>query len=277
MILYLLTESSSCSSNFQTVFDFKQWVLDANINDIKVRTGQQRLIPNITFTCNGSITKWIVGARHQPDNDQFPELQIWRSMDSMIYTKVAFNFLTPNKVNNVLNVHEHIPNPPLEFQEGDILGVYQPKFSIGMELYYQKFDGPVNYKLHYKDNTANIQILSEFRYDYPLVTVEIATYASFIFPSVPSSTLVTVIPTSISQTLPTKALQLPLMSPSFNSSNSHHVVLPIFAFPVISVAAILIMIAAVITIFMILHRFRNKANTINMHIDQNSSYAVNSQ
>ena len=46
------------------------------------------------------------------------------------------------------NVHEHIPNPPLEFQlqEGDILGVYQPDDGVNIvQLYYQENTGPVNY------------------------------------------------------------------------------------------------------------------------------------
>ena len=78
---------------------------------------------SLTFELNlsyssSSITKWIVGARHHPGKEQLPELQIWRSMDSMIYTKVGFNTFTPNKVNIVLNVHQYIPNPPLEFQGG---------------------------------------------------------------------------------------------------------------------------------------------------------------
>ena len=290
--LCLLTDSS-CSSNFPSVFDLKQWVLDANINDIKVQKGRQWLIPDITFTCNGSITKWIVGARHQPGKSEFPELQIWRSMDSMIYMKVGFNTLTPNKVNDVMSVHEHISSP-LEFQEGDILGLYQPIDTSGMELYYQIFDGPVNYKLNYEDNAVNIETLRPARYDYPLVTVEIATHTSFIIPVI-SSTLVTVIPISTSQTLLTKSLlvplsssisnspilQEPLKSPSIsNSSNSQHVVLPIFAYPVISVAAILIIIAAVITVVMMIIRLcrdkANRNNSVNMQIDQNLSYTVNS-
>ena len=116
-------------------------------------------------------------------------------MDSMVYRLVDFDVLTPNKINNVSNLHEHIPNLPLEFQEGDILGLYKPIDSIGMELYYQKFDGPVNFKLNNDDNTAIIETLRPARYDYPLVTVEIATHASFIIPVI-SSTLVTAIPIS---------------------------------------------------------------------------------
>ena len=196
-------------------------------------------------------------------------------MDSMIYTKVGFNTFTPNKVNIVLNVHQYIPNPPLEFQEGDILGVYQPtEISSGMELYYQTFDGPSNYKSEDKINTANIQTLPVC-YEYPLVTVEISTDA------IPT-TLVTTIPTSTSHSSSTKSLQAPLKSPSMsNSSNSHQVVLPIFAYPVISVAAILIIIAAVITVVVMItccfrkNVNRNSPRPVNMQIDQNLSYAVN--
>ena len=65
-----------------------------------------------------------------------------------------------------------------------------------------------------------------------------------------------------------------------NSSNSEQVVLPIFAYPVISVVAILIIIAAVITVVvMITCCFRKNVNCnsprpVNMQIDQNLSYAV---
>ena len=235
-----------------------------------------------------------MGAGHQLSDDQFAELQIWRSMDSMIYRLVDFDVLTPNKVNNVSNVHEYIPSLPLKFQEGDILGLYKPIDSSGMELYYQIFDGPVNFKLNSDDNTVNIETLRPARYDYPLVTVEIATRASFIIPVI-SSTLVTAIPISTSQTLLTQSLlvplsssisnspilQEPLKSPSIsNSSNSQHVVLPIFAYPVISVAAILIIIAAVITVVVMILCLRrnktNRSNSVNMQIDQNLSYTVNS-
>ena len=112
-----------------------------------------------------------MGAKLQTNisSGQLPELQIWRSMDGANYQKVGFNLLTSNshRVNYLLNVYEYAPNPPLKFQKGDILGVYQPVDSE-IELSYQINDAPINYELDYTD-AANIVPLS-MQYDYPLVT-----------------------------------------------------------------------------------------------------------
>ena len=84
------------------------------------------------------------------------------------YTKVNCSLLpfsTPNG-----NVVEYIPNSPLEFQEGDILGVYQPRQQNNALVYYQERDGPVNYQ---DDNALSTATLGNphNQYDYPLVTV----------------------------------------------------------------------------------------------------------
>ena len=147
--------------------------LEVNINDVRFRSSEQRLFPNITFTCNGSITKWIVGAEPSNNGQLKPELQIWRRISLDTYTKISFSFLTPN-VTSYPNVHEYIPNPPLEFQEGDILGVYQPTTAEELRVYYQEDTGPVNYRDF--DSTAPSTFNTDgpdSRYYYPLVSVEI--------------------------------------------------------------------------------------------------------
>ena len=56
------------------------------------------------------------------------EVQIWRRNigSENDYTKVGYSILDATDPDND-NVYEHIPDPPLEFQEGDILGVYYTK------------------------------------------------------------------------------------------------------------------------------------------------------
>ena len=142
---------------------------------MKKRDNQQRLFPNITFTCNGFITKWIVGADHEAENDnELPELQIWRNTGGTSYTKANFSQLPSNTLNGT--VAEYNLSTPLEFQEGDILGVYQPKHDKSeLVVYYQERDGPVNYE---EGNIARSTVTldtSHSEYDYPLVTVEIST------------------------------------------------------------------------------------------------------
>ena len=171
ILYYLLyhTDSPSCTGNFLSHSALRQGALNVNINNV-MRRARQRLFPDITFTCNGFITKWIVGGT--TDNTKFlqPELQIWRNTGGTSYTKANCSLLpfsTP-----IGNVAEYIPNSPLEFQEGDILGVYQPRHQeSALVVYYQERDGPVNYQEG--DNPLSTVTLDSphDQYDYPLVTV----------------------------------------------------------------------------------------------------------
>ena len=82
------------------------------------------LIPDINFTCNGTITRWIVGAKWEGDTPAYTELQIWRMSSDNEYIKIAgTNIIVGSE--NVSEVYE-IDNQ-LTFQEGDILGYFQPK------------------------------------------------------------------------------------------------------------------------------------------------------
>ena len=134
---------------------------------------QQRLFPDITFTCNGSITKWIVGAKYE-NHAKLPELQIWRTTGENSYTKANFSQLPSNTLSGA--VAEYTLSTPLEFQEGDILGVYQPKnMESALVVYYQERDGPVNYEEGNSTHSTVTLETSNNEYDYPLVTVEIST------------------------------------------------------------------------------------------------------
>ena len=167
-----------CNSGFLSPSDLRQMTLDVNINRLRERDNQQRLFPDIWFSCNGSITKWIVGAEVRGGTHQ-PELQIWRrdSVRGNSYTKANFSLLTPNVTSNP-NVHEYYPDTPLEFQEGDILGVYQPEVADSqLVVYYQDNTGPRNYRQNNIDPPAPLTFTNtgDLQYDYPLVTVEIST------------------------------------------------------------------------------------------------------
>ena len=173
VVLVSITDSPNCSSSFPSRSALKQGALDLNINDVTRRNNQQCLFPDITFTCNGFITKWIIGAEAEND-DLLSELQIWRNTGGTSYTKAGFSLLPSNTLTG--NVAEYTLNTPLEFQEGDILGVYQPRRDdSALVVYYQERDGPVNYR---EGNSALSTVTlgsPDNQYDYPLVTVEIST------------------------------------------------------------------------------------------------------
>ena len=101
------------------------------------------------------------------------------------YTKVGFSILQATDSDND-HVYEYIPNPPLEFQEGDILGVYQRGGVNRMRVYYQETTGPLNYRrpgnLNMDPPAPNIltgATLATNQNDYPLVTVEIGECSKY--------------------------------------------------------------------------------------------------
>ena len=152
--------------------------LEVNINSVVVRDQQQRVFPDITFTCNGSITKWIVGAGTGVGSSPPSELQIWRRT-GQDYTKVGSTQLTAQNSTNDSNVYEYIPPSPLVFQEGDILGVYQRDGS-SIVPYYQESTGPENLRQNGTVNSAPVNLtapLQAAEHDYPLVTVVIGELA----------------------------------------------------------------------------------------------------
>ena len=173
----MLSHSGShCTGNFLSRSALRQAALDININDV-IPSEEQRLFPDITFTCNGFITKWIVGAEQRGTAVLQSELQIWRNAGGRNYTKTGFTLLTSPSSTPLVNVFEYNLNSPLEFHEGDILGLYQPqRQNSTLVVYDQQCDGPVN--IFVEDGSAQSTVTLDTphnQYDYPLVTVEIST------------------------------------------------------------------------------------------------------
>ena len=146
--------------------------------NVRTHPCQQRIIPGIKFTCTGTLTKWIIGARRrltQPTN--YLQLQIWRQRQgsSNTYDRTTFSDITALNTTDDLNVYEYIPNPPLQFQTNDILGLYHPLVSdTEVEVYYQTTDGPHNSVGFYQDSPLPTQSTTGRVYnDLPLVAVEV--------------------------------------------------------------------------------------------------------
>ena len=156
-----------------------------NINGVTVRNRQQRVFPNISFTCDGSITKWIVGGGTGGSSSPLSEIQIWRRSGVDSYTKVASTQLTAQSTTSDTNVYAYVPSSPLGFQKGDILGVYQREDS-SVVPYYQESTGPQNLRQSGLVNSAATSITAPSlatEYDYPLVTVEIGMLYSCLISS----------------------------------------------------------------------------------------------
>ena len=169
------TGPSSCSQSFPDPKDLRRMTRGVNINNVFTKDQDQSIFPDITFNCNGFITKWIMGAeRFNVNSPLHPELSIWRRISSDTYIKIKSSFLQTINETNHTYVYEYSPNPPLEFQEGDILGMYQPSDG-NVAVYFQKNTGPLNYVERVTDLSGAPSTFRPIasRHFYPLVSVEI--------------------------------------------------------------------------------------------------------
>ena len=151
---------------------------------IRTHERQQRIIPGIKFTCNGTLTKWIIGAQRtvtQATNSQHPKLQIWRLRQGSTntYDRTTFSDIAELNTTDDLNVYEYIPNPPLEFRANEFLGLHHPRISdTQVEVYYQMGGGPRNFASSNQDSPVTNDFKT-FRTgggvdnDLPLVIVEV--------------------------------------------------------------------------------------------------------
>ena len=183
-VIFHTVGESQCTSGFMTL-DSLRGLGQVTGGNRKNRDQQQRIIPSNNFTCNGSITKWIVAAKWENGGGHtyFPELQIWRA-GTFSYIKVNSSTLSATSENQS-NVYEHIPSSPLPFQEGDFLGIFQPdRDTSRLRVYYIDKIGPINY--YYDPDSINLNVntppvgifvvISSTRNqdDRPLVAVEIS-------------------------------------------------------------------------------------------------------
>ena len=67
--------------------------------------------------------KWIMGGDWSGhDQDEYPELQIWRLSGDSTYVKPNSTVVSAAS-REKYDVYEYTADPPLPFQPGDILGV----------------------------------------------------------------------------------------------------------------------------------------------------------
>ena len=121
------------------------------------REQQLAIFPNITFNCSGEVVKWIVGGRWRGFGNEFPELQIWRLSGESVYQKVNGTVIYALSDEDD-DVYEYTVNPPLPFQPGDILGMFQPEESV-LRLNYNRYSGSLYFTqyLFESGNSSNLQ------------------------------------------------------------------------------------------------------------------------
>ena len=141
---------------------------------------RQQISPEMRFTCDGNITKWIIGADYGENDNLNPELQIWRKAGNETYEKISGTFIeAPTSVNT--RIYEYDNFSPIPVKSGDILGIFLPRHaSSRLRLISEDTNTPIQYR-RFTDDFATVsphnvfdignQFVTTSSY-HPLVSVE---------------------------------------------------------------------------------------------------------
>ena len=157
---FIIDNPSCLGAGFQTSEMIQSKVLQ--VTNVLGRTNRVRGFSDIRFTCDGIITKWIVGINDVTGNT-LPNIQLLRS-DMTVITSLTVD--TNNGISTDTNVYEFTSLLNAEVKTGDILVVN----STDVPVYYQEFNGPQNYMI----DSSNTLIEVEAN-NYPLISVEFAS------------------------------------------------------------------------------------------------------
>lgn len=120
--------------------------------DWEVRYEQVVLFPDVAFTCpqGGTIASLTFVAMPGADSEegQDPELQVWRTdAGGRRYTRMDSTAVSTTGSSASISRHVYSLSPTgLAFQEGDMLGLFQPAESDSTtDLYVQSGGGSINY------------------------------------------------------------------------------------------------------------------------------------
>ena len=157
-----------------------RYVLELDtIPSLWITSQRQQVSPEMRFTCDGMITKWIVGANFDDRDNLYPELQIWRNTGDTKYEKIN-GTLIEFQTSSSSNVYEYEDFPPVPVKSGDILGIFLPRDSVSrLRLRSESSGSPTQYYLPTVGATSSphdeidIQDNSvQMAAYHPLVTVE---------------------------------------------------------------------------------------------------------
>ena len=128
----LLADPPDCGCGFMS-----QERINSLMGDVLVPPGVERdrsvngiqiVFPDINFLCSGQVNYFIMGATWKNDDGHSPELQIWRPSGENTYQKLSGTTIAPVSISND-GIYVYTVNPPVPFQPGDILGLFQPALS----------------------------------------------------------------------------------------------------------------------------------------------------
>lgn len=186
MTLLASAAGSGCARGFMELDVIRRRALKIpQGKEASTRLGDEfRLVPDWNFTCDGSITTVMLGADMRPRwRREFPEVQVWRRSETN-----STHFLRVHSRKALLDEENFPPSgvfqyqftPPIPFQSGDVLGIYNPSiqknyapYLAHMQLYYKDDKtAPVSYQMNKTNPTSvSIENLRAVEHQYILISV----------------------------------------------------------------------------------------------------------
>ena len=116
-------QADDCTSGFPSIKRMKRvidnWITGAPWDQLAI-------FPDTSFNCTtGTIRNLTLGANNISSGTVFPELQLWRprenSSDYDFVRRITFN-----ESNQIFSLIYQLNGTSIQFEEGDVLGFYQP-------------------------------------------------------------------------------------------------------------------------------------------------------
>ena len=158
---------------------------------------RQLILPEVKVTCDGLLTKWIIGAEWTFSFSRYlyPELQVWRNSGNDMYQKISGTYIYLPFSMSSNKIYEYSKFAPIPVQSGDILGIFVPRDGISrlrLRSENANSNNPTQYYYYFSDPSLsaspidvidirnNEPPLARISY-YPLVSVEIGKlYSHYI-------------------------------------------------------------------------------------------------
>ena len=148
--------NAGCTRGFPTL----QHLQNVLIGELRILKqpyfNRVRLIPGMTFTCNGSITRVIVAGEKRPNGSREIKLNVWREDGSGLFCKSGREIILSFDICGKFRDYDRVFNCQLPVEvsvgPGDILGIEQPpQNAANFELYSVNEPSLTNYIFRRRD------------------------------------------------------------------------------------------------------------------------------
>ena len=170
-----VSDPPGCGCGFMSVERMRHFLNLETVSDLVHPSQSQRLLPEMRFTCDGMITKWIFGADYNMSGNLNPELQIWRNIENETYKKINGTSIELPLTQDSRVFYEYDDFHPIPVKSGDVLGMFIPQFdSSRLRLLFENANTSSQYVVFTSNSTINeINVENTFMVSFlPLVSVE---------------------------------------------------------------------------------------------------------